>query len=119
MTVEESFREISLLGCLLSENVDTECDWAVVRVQGGEIVSIGEASMAKYQIKQHSRPWGKRYTIALIADNGEATGDVYTTLEHAIEGVVSAHSAALEAKVMILPDGRSKEITSEGHIDES
>lgn len=30
MTVEEASVEIRLLGCLLTENVDPDCDWGVV-----------------------------------------------------------------------------------------
>lgn len=67
--------------------------------------------MARFRIREHHRPWGKRYTVALIADNGEPTGDVYAQIDNAVEGCNAIRRAAIEATMVELPDGRIRTLS--------
>lgn len=47
-----------------------------------------------YRIRKHRRPWGSRYTVALVGSNGEPFDEVYTSKAHAERSIPARRAAA-------------------------
>jgi len=69
--------------------------------------------MAKFIVRTHFRPWGKRWTFALIANNGEPVlmSETYTTKGSALRSVAAIRRLAPTAAIVdssgtpeVLPD---------------
>lgn len=62
--------------------------------------------MARFVIRSHLRPWGRRYTFALVAANGEAllVSEPYNTKGAALEGIATVRRIAAEAEQEVSAD---------------
>lgn len=62
--------------------------------------------MARFRIRRHWRPFGARYTVQLLADNGEAlcSTEPYVSEANARRGIDAVRRAAATAEVQ-LADG--------------